>query len=139
MPTVLGVLETALYVDDMRRSVEFYERVLGFSVLNAFDRLTSMRVAPNQVLLIIKKGSSVQATVLPFGTIPPTDGDGQLHVAFGIVRSELQKWRAVLEEHAIAVESEFEWPEGGWSIYFRDPDNHILELKTSDWDGSELK
>ena len=30
------------------------------------------------------KGGSVQATVHPYGTIPPTDGDGFLHVAFFI-------------------------------------------------------
>jgi catechol 2,3-dioxygenase-like lactoylglutathione lyase family enzyme len=139
VPKILGVVETALYVDDMRRSVDFYEHVLGLEVLDFFDRLTSVRVAPNQVLLIFKKGASIKATVRPFGTIPPTDGNGQLHLALGIALSEREEWRDRLAAHGIPIESEFEWPEGGWSIYVRDPDGHAIELKTSDWRGTPLE
>jgi hypothetical protein len=35
------------------------------------------------------------------------------------------------------VESVVNWPEGGRSMYFRDPDDHVIELKTSNWHGSE--
>jgi hypothetical protein len=28
-----------------------------------------------------------------------------------------------------------DWPEGGRSLYFRDPDGHALKLKTSNWSG----
>ena len=58
MLTTNGIIETALYVDDMQRSVEFYERVFGFQTLFASERLTSLRVAPGQVLLILKRGLS---------------------------------------------------------------------------------
>ena len=33
MLAVKGISETALYVDDVRRSVEFYHRVFGFPIL----------------------------------------------------------------------------------------------------------
>ncbi len=138
MPRVRGILETALYVNEMDRATEFYQRVLGFGVLDSSERLTALRVATDQVLLVIKKGSSVRPTEKPFGTIPPTDGDGQLHLAFGVAKSELQDWENTLRANGIEVESKLEWPEGGYSLYFRDPDGHILELKTSDWGGAEL-
>ena len=135
---VRGILETALYVDDMQRSVNFYERVLGFPILDAFDRLTALRVAPHQVLLIFLKGASAKATVTPFGTIPPTDGSGHLHLAFAIPVVTLNEWEDRLRQNGVTVESALKWPEGGHSLYFRDLDGHAIELKTSDWDGQLL-
>ncbi len=37
MPKVTGVLETALYVKDLERSVRFYEAVFEFETLEADD------------------------------------------------------------------------------------------------------
>ena len=37
---------------------------------------------------------------------------------------------ARLAEAGIAVEAHTTWPRGGESIYFRDPDNHLVELAT---------
>ena len=138
MSTVKGISETALYVDDMGRSVEFYERVFGFSLLTASDRLSALRVAPLQMLLIVKKGAAVNPTVTPEGTVPPHDGSGQLHIAFAVPSGQLNEWRTTLEGHGVAIESEMEWEEGGQSLYLRDPDQHCIELKTTDWDGSPV-
>lgn len=134
MPQVLGVLETALYVDDLARSIEFYQRVLGFQVLSSGSRMASLRIAENQVLLLFKKGASVVATETVFGRIPPTDGDGSLHLAFSISKHEIEEWSSHLRDKGIAIESELSWPAGGSSIYFRDPDSNLLELKSTDWE-----
>ncbi len=138
MSAVKGISETALYVDDMGRSVDFYQRVFGFPVLTASDRLSALRVAPIQVLLIVRKGATVDPLVTPGGTVPPHDGNGQLHVAFAVPSGQLNEWRATLEGHGVEIESEMEWPEGGQSLYFRDPDQHCIELKTTDWDGTPV-
>ena len=138
MSAVKGISETALYVDDMRRSVEFYQRVFGFPVLTASDRLSALRVASFQMLLIVRKGATVNPLVTPDGTVPPHDGSGQLHVAFAVPSGQLSEWRTTLEGHGVEIESEMEWPKGGQSLYFRDPDQHCIELKTSDWDGSPV-
>ena len=138
MPSILGILESALYVDDMQRASEFYQRVLGFVTLHESERLSALRVAPDQVLLLFTKNADTQPTVLPFGTVPPSDGQGQLHVAFAILPDEFETWREHLVGHSIEIESEIEWPEGGRSLYFRDPDQHSVEVKTSDWDGTLL-
>ena len=79
MPIVSGIIETALYVEEMQRSVEFYQRVFGYSTLFASERLTALRVAPGQVLLIMKKGASSEPSVMSFGVIPlkTSDWDGK--------------------------------------------------------------
>jgi catechol 2,3-dioxygenase-like lactoylglutathione lyase family enzyme len=67
------VLETALYVGDMGRAVEFYQGVFGFAVLARSaepDRLTALDIGGTQVLLLFKKGASLQAVVTPGGKIP---------------------------------------------------------------------
>ena len=138
MSAVKAISETALYVDDMGRSVEFYQRVFWFPVLTASDRLSALRVAPLQVLLIVRKGATVDPLVTPGGTVPPHDGNGQLHVAFAVPSGQLNEWRATLEGHGVEIESEMEWPKGGQSLYFRDPDQHCIELKTTDWDGTPV-
>jgi catechol 2,3-dioxygenase-like lactoylglutathione lyase family enzyme len=67
---------------------------------------------------------------MPGGTIPPHDGQGTLHVAFAIPTDELDAWEQHLKSHDIAIEGRTDWPRGGKSIYFRDPDDHLLELAT---------
>ncbi|MDQ3546548.1 MAG: glyoxalase/bleomycin resistance/extradiol dioxygenase family protein, partial [Verrucomicrobiota bacterium] len=37
-------------------------------------------------------------------------------------------WRERLQEAGVAIESEVEWPEGGRSLYFRDPAGNSVEL-----------
>ena len=138
MLAVTGVIETALYVDDMRRAVDFYQRLFAFRALHVSDRLCALRVVPGQVLLIMARGASSEASVLPFGVIPPSDATGHQHVAFGVPLSELPAWKARLERLGVEIESAIDWPEGGRSLYFRDPDQHCIEVKTSDWDGAPL-
>jgi catechol 2,3-dioxygenase-like lactoylglutathione lyase family enzyme len=58
------------------------------------------------------------------------DGSGPVHIGFGIPSESLPAWRTRLAEHGIAIESTITWPRGGTSIYFRDPDGHLLELVT---------
>jgi len=123
-PKLDGVLESSLYVDDLQRSVRFYEEVFGFPVISDFgERGCAMHVGSRQVLLLFKKGAS--RTI-----VSPHDGDGELHVAFAIPASELAAWELWLAEKGIAVEEKRSWELGGWSVYFRDPDRHLLELAT---------
>ena len=67
---------------------------------------------------------------LPGGTIPPHDGAGPVHVAFSIAAEDLAAWESRLLDSRIGIEGRSHWPRGGVSIYFRDPDGHLLELAT---------
>jgi catechol 2,3-dioxygenase-like lactoylglutathione lyase family enzyme len=51
-------------------------------------------------------------------------------VAFSVAADDLAAWEARLGEHGVAIEGRTDWPRGSRSIYFRDPDNHLLELVT---------
>ena len=130
MPTVTGVLETSLYVADVARATEFYQTVFGFKKLDGDTRFSALEVPGRQVLLLFARGESNQPIPLPFGAIPPHDGTGRLHLTFAIPARELATWEAHLERHAVAIESRVKWPRGGTSLYFRDPDGHLVELAT---------
>ena len=126
-PQVNGVLETSLYVKSPAHSAEFYRRVFGFDVmvpkadqsLDDNTRLCAMRAGDRSVLLLFKRGGT-----------PDTDAQGEIHIAFGISRSDLTVWEDWLGQLGIAIESRKHWQFGGEALYFRDPDGHLLEVVT---------
>ena len=129
-PKVGGVMETSLYVTDLDRSVRFFKYIFGFESLFSDERLCAMSVEGRQILLLFKEGSSTKPAVSPGGTIPPHDGRGDLHLAFSISQSDLEPWQQWLRENNVAIESKVTWKRGGQSLYFRDPDHHLIELLT---------
>ena len=131
MPKLDGILETCIHAEDMERARAFYEGVLELQPIYSDSRLTTYAVAGRDVLLVFRKGATGDATVMPGGgVIPGHSGDGALHVAFAIGKDELPKWEERLAAHGVAIEGAHTWPRGGRSIYFRDPDGHLLELAT---------
>ncbi len=130
MPALFGILETVLYVDSFERACPFYEGLLGLNSIYRDQRLAAYDVAGHGVLLLFLRGHSLQTVHLPGGTIPPHDGHGPVHIAFSIAANELAAWQERLAAENIAIEGRTTWPRGGTSIYFRDPDGHLVELAT---------
>lgn len=130
MPKLNGILETALYVDDLPAARAFYGEKLGLSPLFSDQRLCAFDVGGRGMLLLFLRGSTMETVRLPGGTIPPHDGAGPVHMAFSIAADDLPGWEARLAELGIPVEGRTKWPRGGVSLYFRDPDGHLLELAT---------
>ncbi len=128
MPTVGRVLETSLYVEQLDRSLDFYQRIFGFEKLEVDDKLCAFNVSSSQVLLLFRKGATTEKMDTPGGVIPPHDGAGRLHLAFTIRAADEEAWSQQLAAAGVPIESRVEWPEGGFSLYFRDPDGHLLEL-----------
>jgi len=119
-----GILESSLYVSDVPRSVSFYEQTFGFHVIIEFgERGCAMHAGTHQVLLLFKKGASR-------ATQSPHDAEGELHIAFAIPSAELANWESWLQTRGIVVEEKRTWELGGRSLYFRDPDRHLVELAT---------
>jgi len=125
---ITGILETSLYVQDLDRSSVFYRRLFDFQELVRDDRLCALGMESRQVLLLFRKGASLRPGMTPGGTIPPHDGSGELHLAFAVSTDDLPRWKGRLGEEGIDIESTVHWPRGGTSLYFRDPDNHSIEL-----------
>jgi catechol 2,3-dioxygenase-like lactoylglutathione lyase family enzyme len=119
-----GVLESSLYVTDLRRAVAFYRDVLGLRLVEEFeaDRGAAFFVGPDVLLLF-------RAEVTRRGGILPQHGaSGPGHVAFRVKPSELGAWRERLTQQGVKIELEFSFEGQPPSIYFRDPDGNSLEL-----------
>ena len=129
-PRIAGLLETALYVDDMARSVRFFRDVLALTPMLESDRLTAFDAGHGGVLLVFARGDSREDVATPGGVIPGHDGAGPLHMAFAISSADYEPWRIRLTAADVTIVSEVAWPKGGRSLYFTDPDGHVLELAT---------
>lgn len=131
-PPITGVLETAVYVEDVARAVAFYRDVIGLELLTAEGdlRFAALDAGPSSVLLVFRRGGTLADIVLPGGTIPAHDGSGPYHFALRIPDAAFEDWRCHLVASGIALTGEMEWPQGGRSLYFDDPDRNVVELAT---------
>jgi catechol 2,3-dioxygenase-like lactoylglutathione lyase family enzyme len=129
-PRTSGILETSLYVEDLDRSRDFYQRLFGFEQFMCDGRMCGLGVPGEQVLLLFRHGMTEQPAPGPGGFVPPHHGRGALHLCFAIPYGELAAWEAHLARSGIEIESRLHWPRGGTSLYFRDPDGHSLEVAT---------
>ncbi len=133
---VNGILETALYVADVKKSAAFYRRLFGFRPLMETERLVALDVAGRNVLLLFVEGSTGEPFSVAGGTIPPHGPtpsnvtSGKSHFAFSISAADVDAWQHQLAGEGVAVESLVDWEGGARSIYFRDPDGHLVELAT---------
>ena len=134
--TLNGLVETALFVEELPRACDFYEQVLGLGKVKASDTGCVFRVADQRYLLIISRkaahtpNKTASGDLLPPCALPQQDGQGPGHIAFGISKDEVDSWRERLAKHDVDLLSEINWDSGARSLYFRDPDGHLIELAT---------
>lgn len=129
-PPINGLLETSLYARDLKRTATFYRDLFEFKTLVNSPRLVAFDVAARSVLLVFQAGSTEDDIVDPRGKIPGHDGGGRLHLALSIAAEDLEAWRERLAARTADIVGEYRWPRGGVSLYFRDPDNALVELAT---------
>jgi len=122
-----GILETALYVSDVETAARFYGDVLGLEcILRAGSESVFFRCGPGVLILF----NAEKLKERPKGGLPiPAHGAaGPGHVCFRATRDEIAGWKSHLEAHGVAIESEFDWPNGAHSLYFRDPSGNSIEF-----------
>ncbi|MXN64117.1 glyoxalase [Stappia sp. GBMRC 2046] len=127
-PPIAGILETAVYVDDMEKAHAFYGGVLGLTRMVEGDRLYAYDAGPGETLLVFRRGRTGDDVETPGGIVPGHHSEGPSHFAFKIAADQLDPWREYLKARKIAIISEVDWPAGGTSLYFRDPGGNVLEL-----------
>jgi catechol 2,3-dioxygenase-like lactoylglutathione lyase family enzyme len=142
MQAVSGVFETSLYVADLPRSCAFYQELFGFELIGsplgappgapvkAGDRLAALKVGDRQVLLLFQQGASAARATEHGQRILPHDAVGQIHVAFAVAAADIEAWERRLLDRGLTIERTIDWRPGVRSLYFRDPDQHLLELAT---------
>jgi catechol 2,3-dioxygenase-like lactoylglutathione lyase family enzyme len=130
-PPLLGTLESALYASDLEAARAFWEGVMGLEAFQSvpgrhlFFRVT-MQPRP-QVLLVFNPAATAAPPAadarLP---VPPHGASGPGHFCLGA--DDLDAWRAHLEAKGVAIEADFQWPNGARSIYMRDPAGNSIEI-----------
>ena len=130
---VSRVLETCLYGSDLEALERFYVDVIGLTpVQRTAGRNVALACGEGVVILFdpAVSGTSV-------GGFPAHGSQGPGHVAFAVPVEELDAWKRRLEEHAVSIETEWRWPDGQVSLYFRDPAGNSVELAPPTlWRGS---
>lgn len=127
--TPSGILEFALYVDDLDRAAQFYATVMGLKQLASVpDRHVFFRCGDGVLLLFNANKTRIPPAEDAKLPVPPHGTTGAGHLCFRATADEIEPWKHHLGQHGVAIETELEWPQGGRSIYFRDPAGNSLEI-----------
>jgi catechol 2,3-dioxygenase-like lactoylglutathione lyase family enzyme len=125
-----GLDHVALTVADLRRSAEFYAGVLG---------LEQRREELREPVFMVAGGTGLALfTAESYGG----SGTGEpgpirvMHIAFRLGREQFDRARAELP--AAGIEARFEDHGNVHSLYFPDPDGHVVELATYELGGRPL-
>jgi catechol 2,3-dioxygenase-like lactoylglutathione lyase family enzyme len=118
-----GIHHTALISSDVRRTVEFYQGLLGFPLVDMFEN----RDLPGSTHFFFDVGNG---NTIAFFDLPGVDVGpyaevlgGLHHLAISMQPQRWQEIRAKMDAQGVAYQRE-----SGTSIYFRDPDGARLEL-----------
>ncbi|MDK4704814.1 VOC family protein [Rhizobium sp. CNPSo 4062] len=126
-PAPAGVLETALYADDLDAAEAFYGGILGLQKISrGGNRHVFYRCGPG-VLLIFNSEETVKAHEPGSLPVPPHGTKGHGHVCFRVDGNDIEAMAERLKAAGVDIEADFHWPNGGRSIYFRDPAGNSLE------------
>lgn len=123
-----GILETVLYADDLSAAKAFYVDVMGFTLFSEeAGRHVFFRCGDQMLLIFDPAVTNAPSPSSPI-PVPPHGSQGAGHVCFRASGDEIAEWRERLGAAGVGMEADFEWPQGGRSIYFRDPAGNSLEF-----------
>jgi catechol 2,3-dioxygenase-like lactoylglutathione lyase family enzyme len=125
-PPLEGLHEAALYTSDLERAERFW-RGLGLPFIARNEGRHVFFRAGDDLLLVFDPSATENSAA----GFPPHGARGQGHVALSVAdHAMLERWREHLAAAGVPIEAGVEWPSGGRSIYFRDPDGNSIELIT---------
>jgi XTP/dITP diphosphohydrolase len=123
-----AILETVLYAEDLGAARAFYGGALGLPEVAAEGNRHVFFRCGASMLLVFNPNETIVPPAAGKLPVPPHGCRGPGHLCFRASAAELADWRARLERIGVAIEADFAWPQGGRSIYFRDPAGNSLEF-----------
>ena len=123
IPNLQGIDHIHVYVSDWATAESWYQRVLGFKRVEKF----MVWAVKNGPLTI--EDPSGQVHLALFETENPP---GDSAIAFGASGDEFINWKNHLE--GLGLELRVADHQLMWSLYFKDPDDNLLEITSGDYD-----
>ncbi len=125
---ISGVLEAAVYADDLDAAEDFYGRLLGLErILRAGNRHVFFRAGPT-IVLVFNPAETARPSASPALPVPPHGATGPGHICFAVPGSALDGLAELFRREGLPVEADFRWPNGARSIYVRDPAGNSVEF-----------
>jgi catechol 2,3-dioxygenase-like lactoylglutathione lyase family enzyme len=123
-----AILESAIYAPDLAAAEAFYGGIVGLPVIAKVEgRHVFFRVGES-VLLVFNPDATRVPSPNPALPVPVHGAHGHGHVCFAASRDEIARWRSTFEAADVAIEVEFDWPNGARSLYVRDPAGNSVEF-----------
>jgi catechol 2,3-dioxygenase-like lactoylglutathione lyase family enzyme len=128
----LRVLESCMYATDLDAAERFYTDVMGLEKYAREDgRHVFFRCGQGMVLIFNPEHTTTVRTSIGGVPLPFHGTSGSAHLAFAVRESGIPAWRSHLGRCGVEIESEVHWPQGGTSLYVRDPAGNSIELAES--------
>lgn len=117
------IKETCIYVRDLEATKVFYHNQLGLPIVSYVEgRHIFFRAGASMLLCFVAEATEHDQH------LPPHYGRGQLHFAFETEVSNYEDWKNQIRSIGLPIEQEVWWRDNLKSFYFRDPDNHSVEI-----------
>ncbi len=121
-----GILETALYVDDLNAAEGFYGGLVKLErVSRDGNRSVFYRCGQGMLLIFNPDESRISRGE---GKAPVHGASGAGHVCFSISNEEMDTWRNRFQAAGVEIERDLRWPNGARSLYVRDPAGNSIEF-----------
>lgn len=119
-PKLEGIDHIHVYVPRRAEAAEWYEEVLGFTIVEAFRFWAENDQGP---LTIEDPSGKIHLALFRRKDFTPTTA-----IAFGADGKEFLQWKAFLEEQNLV--DRLSDHKSAWSLYFRDPYDNSYEITT---------
>lgn len=122
-----GILEAALYVDDLDAAEAFYGGVLELEQIARVGNRHAFFRCGRTILLLFNPAETVKPPRNRDLPVPPHGAMGAGHVCFALESEGLDRLVERLTAQGVGIEADFQWPNSARSVYFRDPAGNSVE------------
>jgi catechol 2,3-dioxygenase-like lactoylglutathione lyase family enzyme len=122
MPDLSEMVSVRYMVDDVGAAVDFYTKVLGFEVLNAFPAFAD--VARGKLRLLLSGPTSSAGRPMPDGAKPGPGGWNRIHLIVGDIETEAARLRVA----GVSFRNDIIEGPGGKQVLVQDPSGNVIEL-----------